>query len=140
MNACVEPARISASKRTTPAAIGTPPASRSGVEATRSKVLKVLKVLNFPGTGKSNTFTCTFTGAAAEDPEPAALGRALPGDGHVLGFARRIERALPDPPGSSFHSQLLRGPGCGGQGLPQSGAGVVDNGAPSVAIVLGLPL
>jgi len=30
-----------------------------------AKVLKVLKVLNFSGDGKGNTFTCTFTGAAA---------------------------------------------------------------------------
>jgi hypothetical protein len=30
-----------------------------------SKVLKVLKVLNFSGDGEGNTFTCTFTGAAA---------------------------------------------------------------------------
>jgi len=29
-----------------------------------SKVLKVLKVLNFSGTGKTNIFTCTFTAAA----------------------------------------------------------------------------
>jgi hypothetical protein len=29
------------------------------------KVLKVLKVLNFSGAGEGNTFTCTFTGAAA---------------------------------------------------------------------------
>ena len=33
-----------------------------------AKVLKVLKVLNFSGTGKTNIFTCTFTftGVATE--------------------------------------------------------------------------
>jgi len=33
-----------------------------------SKVLKVLKVLNFSGTGTINIFTCTFTGAAEQGP------------------------------------------------------------------------
>jgi hypothetical protein len=44
-----------------------------------SKVLKVLKVLNFSGAGEGNTFRCTFTGAAVNphtlapnDPHPCA--------------------------------------------------------------------
>ena len=35
-----------------------------------SKVLKVLKVLNFSGDGEGNTFTCPFTG---DDPHPSPL-------------------------------------------------------------------
>jgi hypothetical protein len=46
-------------------------------EATRSKVLKVLKVLNFTETEKSNIFDLTFTGGAAVGPDPAARPFAL---------------------------------------------------------------
>ena len=63
-------------------------------EATRSKVLKVLKVLNFCGAGWSNTFECTFTfactGGVAEAPDPASVGRSLIGNGDGLGIARRM--------------------------------------------------
>ena len=57
-----------------------PPADGSARRrvATESKVLevlKVLKVLNFSGTGKSNIFKCTFTFAytdgIAQAPDPA---------------------------------------------------------------------
>ncbi|MCC2627289.1 MAG: hypothetical protein K0S14_939 [Thermomicrobiales bacterium] len=62
--------------------------------ATESKVLKVLKVLNFSGTGKSNIFACTFsfavTSGVTEAPDPGSVGRSLLGDGDVLGLARRI--------------------------------------------------
>jgi hypothetical protein len=43
-------------------------------EATRSKVLKVL---NFTETEKSNIFDLTFTGGAAVGPDPAARPFAL---------------------------------------------------------------
>ena len=49
-------------------------------EAMRSKVLKVL---NFSGAGESNIFNFTFTGGAAEGPDPAALGRSPRGDSDV---------------------------------------------------------
>ena len=54
------------------------------------KVLNLLKVLNFSGTGKTNIFTCTFIGAAAKGSDPAGLGCPLLGDGDALGLARGI--------------------------------------------------
>ena len=97
-------------------------------EATGSKVLKVLKVLNFSGTGKTNIFTCTFTGAA-ERPDPAPRDRALLGDGDALGLARRIKRAAPDSPFTGFVAQLLGETGADSEQLPQPGASLVDDGA-----------
>src|SRR5687767_2224363 len=104
---------------------------------TRSKLLKVLKVLNFSGTGKSNIFT--FTGPA-ERPDPTPLDRALLGDGDAFGLARRIEGATPDPPFTGFVSQFPGETGPSRQGLAQPGASLVDDGAPVVAVVLRWPL
>jgi hypothetical protein len=73
-----------------------PPADRlvRDQQATGSKVLKVLKVLNFSGAGKINIFTCTFTfaftGGVAEAPDLASVGCSLLGDGDFLCLARRI--------------------------------------------------
>jgi hypothetical protein len=88
--------------------------------ATRSKVLKVIKVLNFSGAGMTNIFTCTFTftGWSAEEPDPAALGLPLLGDGDALGLACGTERAAPDPPFTGFVSQLPGETGAGGERLP----------------------
>ena len=68
-------------------------------EAMRSKVLKVL---NFSGAGKSNIFNFTFTGGAAEGPDPAALGRSPCGDGDVrlLTLSSAKTRTRPLRPGT----------------------------------------
>ena len=66
--------------------------------ATESKVLKVVKVLNFSGAGKSTIFMCTFTfaftGGVAEAPDPASVDRSLLGDGDALGLARRVHSEI----------------------------------------------
>src|SRR5215208_2181614 len=76
---------------------GTRPVEPGAGDVT-SKVLKVLKVLNFSGAGEGNTFTCTFTftGGGAEGPDPVASGNAFILGRDALSLARRIERAASD--------------------------------------------
>ena len=79
---------------------GGPVLGSPGRDVTTAKVLKVLKVLNFSGAGKSNIFTFTFTGAAAPWLGP--------------------ERSSPQPSSNTLTPPLSL---CAGRGGRQSSAG-----------------
>ena len=58
------------------------------------KVLKVLKVLNFPGTRRGGIFAVSGPG---ERPDPAPLPGVFLGDDDAFGLACRIEDVASDP-------------------------------------------
>src|SRR5829696_571131 len=73
-------------------------------------------------------------------PDPATLSSPLLGDGDVLSFARRIEGHGANAMGGGIFTQLHRRSGSGSKGLPQAGAGLVDDGVPSAASARGVRL
>jgi hypothetical protein len=109
------------------------------------KVLKELKVLNFWGARGCNIFKVVFTftvdiAGSGERPDPAPLDGVLLGNGDALGLARRIEGAAANPPLTRFSPQLPGQPGSGGEGLPQPGAGILDDGVSSGTSARGVRL
>ena len=75
-----------------------------------------------------------------ERPDPATLSSPLLGDGDVLSFARRIEGHGANAMGGGIFTQLHRRSGSGSKGLPQPGAGLVNDGVPSGTSTRGVRL